>query len=137
MTKDKVISIYSDGGARGNPGPAGIGALLWQENKLVGQVKKYIGETTNNIAEYQAVYYGLEKAKSLKPAVVNCYMDSELVANQLNRQYKIKNVNLGPWFIKIWNLSQSFKKVNYYHIPREDNRGADKLVNQAIDERSK
>ncbi|MFC1663305.1 ribonuclease HI family protein [Patescibacteria group bacterium] len=134
---NKTISLYTDGGARGNPGPAGIGAVLWEGNKMIAQVKQYIGVTTNNIAEYHAVYAGLEKAKQLKVNVVNCFLDSELVVNQLNGKYKVKKTDLGPWFIKIWNIRQSFKKVTFKHIRRNENRGADQLVNQAIDEEFK
>jgi len=132
---DKKLQIYTDGGARGNPGPAGIGVVIWEGNKLIATYKKFIGETTNNQAEYQAIYYGLKKAKELGAKEVECFLDSELVVNQLNMKFKIKNQELGPWFIKIWNLRQSFRKVIFKYIPREENKEADKLVNQAIDNR--
>ena len=131
----KKIEIYTDGGARGNPGPAGVGVVVWQGNKLIGTYKKYIGQATNNQAEYQAILFGLQKAKGLGAQEVECFLDSELVVNQLNMRFKIKNEDLGPAFIKIWNLRQSFKKVNFTYIPREKNKEADKLVNQAIDEK--
>lgn len=126
--------IHSDGGARGNPGPAGIGVVLEfsGEKKFY---KKYIGETTNNQAEYQALLLGLEKAKSLGAEEVECYLDSELVVKQLKGEYKVKNKELAPLFIKIYNLSQGFKKVSYTHVFREKNKEADKLVNEAIDTR--
>lgn len=132
MTFQKV-QLFTDGGARGNPGPAGIGAVLWHGHELIGQYKKYIGKATNNQAEYQAILFGLEKAREAGAKQVECFLDSELVVNQLNMAYKIKNEALGPWFIKIWNLRQSFKKVTFTHIPREKNKEADKLVNEAID----
>ncbi len=134
----KKIIIYTDGGARGNPGPAGIGAVITDgenENNILGQYKKYIGKTTNNQAEYQAVVLGLQKAKELKAEEVEVRLDSELVCSQLNMKFKIKNKDFQDSFIKIWNLKQDFKKVVFKHIPREQNTLADKLVNQAINER--
>jgi len=154
----KNLKIYTDGGARGNPGPAGIGVIIKSKAcpersrriksqkpvlseveglKVVGGYSKYIGIATNNQAEYQAVVYGLERARQFKPEEVDVYSDSKLMVKQLNREYKIKNLKLGPLFIKIWNLQQSFKKVRFHYIPREKNKEADKLVNQAINKRSK
>jgi ribonuclease HI len=125
--------LNTDGGARGNPGPAGIGVVLKYENQIFN-LKKYIGPATNNQAEYQAVILGLEKAKELGADEVDVYLDSELVQQQLSQKYKVKNQDLGSLFIKVWNLAQSFKKVKYIHIYREANKLADKLVNEAIDE---
>lgn len=138
----KKIKIYSDGGARGNPGPAGIGAVLTtaeleKQFKNLGEYKKYIGETTNNQAEYQAIHLGLEKAKELGAEEVECFLDSELVVKQLNREYKVKDAGLAKWFVRIWNLKQCFKKVSFTHIPREKNKEADKLANEAMDENKK
>lgn len=138
IIKNKKIIIYTDGGARGNPGPAGIGAVLIDgedENKILGQYKEYIGETTNNQAEYAAVVLGLQKAKGLKPEEVEVRMDSELICSQINGTFKIKNPDFQESFIKIWNLKQSFKKITFKHIRREQNKLADKLVNQAIDQK--
>lgn len=129
----KHLEIYTDGGARGNPGPAGIGAVIWDGNKLVGTYSKYIGEATNNQAEYQAAILGLEQAKQLRAEELDFYLDSELVVNQLNRNYKIKDKALGLLFVKAWNLMVGFKSVKFHHIPRERNKDADLLVNQAID----
>lgn len=128
------LQIYTDGGARGNPGPAGIGVVVWEGNDLIGRYKKFIGEATNNQAEYEAVLFALQKVKGLEPDKVDIYMDSELAVNQLSRRYKIKNQELGSLFVKIWNLMIEFKKVEFHYIPREENKEADKLVNQAIDE---
>lgn len=131
---EKVI-LYSDGGARGNPGPAGIGAVVYDKNKkIIKKIAQYIGQATNNQAEYQALIAGLEEAKKVGAIEVDCYSDSELIVKQLNREYKVKNHGLGPLFIKIWNLSQNFKKINFHYIPREKNKEADELVNQAIDQ---
>jgi len=129
----KHLEIYTDGGARGNPGPAGIGVAIWDGNNLVGTYSKYIGEATNNQAEYQAVVFALGQAKRLKAQELDFFIDSEIVVNQLNRKFKIKNQGLGSLFVKAWNLMIGFKKVEFHHIPREENRGADKLVNDAID----
>jgi ribonuclease HI len=130
----KHLEIYTDGGARGNPGPAGIGVAIWDGNRLVGTYSKYIGEATNNQAEYQAVILGLEQAKRIKAEELDFYLDSELAVNQLNRQFKIKDPLLGSLFVKAWNLMVGFKKVAFHHIPREQNKGADMLVNKAIDQ---
>lgn len=131
--------IYTDGGARGNPGPAAIGVVV----KGPVEIKKYgeyIGQATNNEAEYQAVIFALKKLKQLvgkektkSEAEVEIHLDSELLANQLNGEYKIKEKNLQQLFLEVWNLKQDFKSAVFKHISREDNRGADKLVNQALD----
>ena len=130
---NKII-IFSDGGARGNPGPAGIGAVLYDENKkIVAEISQYLGETTNNQAEYKALIAALKEAKRLKAEELACYLDSELVVKQLNREYKIKNKDLAPLFLEVYNLSLSFKKISFIHIPREKNTVADNLANKAMD----
>ena len=135
-SKIERLKIYTDGGASGNPGPAGLGVVIYDDkNKIIVEISKYIGEATNNQAEYQALILALEKAKQLKAEEINCYLDSELVVKQINREYKIKDKGLGPLFIKVWNLSQNFKKINFHHIPREQNKEADKLAKKAIKER--
>lgn len=134
MENSKKIIIYTDGGARGNPGPAAIGVLVGNK----GYSEK-IGNTTNNIAEYKAVVFALKKAKHLlggkktKETEIEIRSDSELLVNQVNGEYKIKDKNLQPLFIEIWNLKQDFKNVAFEYIPREKNKEADKLVNQALD----
>ena len=127
------VTIFTDGGARGNPGPAGIGVVLKYEGKE-STFKKYIGEATNNQAEYQAVIFGLEKAREAGAKEVDVFLDSELVQQQLCQKYKVKNPDLAPLFVKVWNLAIGFKKIKYVHVRRSDNKGADKLVNEAIDE---
>jgi len=130
------VKIYSDGGARGNPGPAAIGAYIEDENgKKIKTISRYIGETTNNQAEYQALLAGLNYVKDLKPEEIKCYLDSELVVKQLNGEYKVKDPDLAEQFIKIWNLQHEFKKIEFIHIPREKNKKADMLVNVALDRR--
>lgn len=134
MNRFEHLICNSDGGARGNPGPAGIGVVLRAGDRVVGTYRAYIGETTNNQAEYQALFLGLTRAKELGARTVECLLDSELVTNQLNLKYKMKNKDLAVWFAKIWNLKQTFERVTFRHIPRDENAHADQLVNQAIDE---
>ena len=127
------LVIYIDGGARGNPGPAAIGVVAGQKS-----YQERIGSATNNVAEYKAAIFALKKAKQLlgkekSKSEVEIRTDSELLYKQLNGQYKIKNKELQPLFIEVWNLQQDFKKVKFIHIAREENRLADRLVNQALD----
>lgn len=135
MTYKKLI-IHTDGGARGNPGPAAIGVVVETDTgKLVKQYSEYIGEATNNIAEYRAVAKALQIAKGCGACEVDVFVDSELIARQLQGRYKIKNESLGKWFIKIWNMRQQFQRVDFHHIPRIKNKNADCLVNQALDKK--
>lgn len=136
MKYSKLI-IYSDGGARGNPGPAGIGAVIYDEEKnIVHEISEYLGETTNNQAEYRAVIAAIEKLKEFEVEELNFFLDSELVVKQLNGQYKVKNAGLAPLFVKIHNARQSFKKVTFCHVRREYNKEADALANKAMDRKS-
>ncbi len=128
------LIIYTDGGARGNPGPAGIGAAIYDDkHQPVAEVSQYLGVATNNQAEYKALIAALGKAQELGATELECYLDSELVVKQLNREYKVKNKDLAPLFLMIHNLSLSFKKISYRHIPRERNKEADRLANEAMD----
>jgi|SRR3989338_691875 len=139
MIKHHKLVIYTDGGARGNPGPAGCGAVIFDENgkSILATHKKYLGEQTNNFAEYSAVVLALEEAKKLGAEEIEFYLDSELVVKQMRGEYRIKNPGLGKLFIKIHNLKQRFKKITFRHVRREQNKLADKLVSQAIDEGSR
>lgn len=134
MSETKNLIIYTDGGARGNPGPAGIGIVICSTGGKCKKFSQYIGKTTNNQAEYRALIFALEKAKKLNPQKITCYLDSELVCRQLNGFYKIKNKALKPLFQKVEALASQFQDVNFLSIPREKNRQADKLVNKAIDQ---
>ena len=130
----KKLTIFSDGGSRGNPGPAGCGAIIYNEKKkIIAKLVKYIGKATNNQAEYKALILGLEKAKKLKVFDIKCYLDSELVVKQLNREYRVKDKDLEPLFIKIHNLTLGFKSVTFKHVRREKNKEADRLVNLVLD----
>ena len=131
------LFISTDGGARGNPGPAAIGVVIKNEKgDVLFAEGKYIGETTNNQAEYQAVVLALEKAQELGGTELHFNLDSELVVKQLKGEYKVKNQDLAVQFIKIWRLQQNFKKIDFQHVYREKNKEADDLVNQALGERS-
>ncbi len=131
--------IHTDGGARGNPGPAAIGITL--EGQDIGRKEygDYIGETTNNVAEYKAVIFALKKLKSLigsehaSQSSVLVHADSELLVRQLNGEYKIKEAGIQELFLQVWNLRLDFGQVTFVHVPREKNSHADKMVNQALD----
>ncbi len=132
--------VYTDGGSRGNPGPAGIGVVIANErNKAIKKYSHDIGVRTNNEAEYEAVIFALQKIRHLfgkqktKDLDVEIRMDSELVARQLGGKYKIIEENLFPFFIKIWNLRMDFGEIKFTEIPREKNREADRLANEAMD----
>lgn len=134
------ITIYTDGGSRGNPGPAAIGVYMIDEaNKIVKEVAEKIGNATNNFAEYQAVMRGLQVAKQqfgkkTKDIQFELKLDSELVKKQLNGEYQIKELGLVPHFIEIHNLRvASFPHLKLTHVPREQNKEADRLVNKALD----
>ncbi len=133
-TENKFL-IYTDGGSRGNPGPAALGAVVG--GKEYGE---YLGIMTNNQAEYLALVFALKKAKALlgktkaKQTDVEVRMDSELIVKQMNAIYKIEDEKLQPYFMQIWNLRLDFKSVTFKHIPRELNKAADRMVNKALDE---
>ena len=137
------IIIYTDGGSRGNPGPSAIGIVFTdQKGAVLKEYAQKIGRATNNEAEYEAVIYALQKAKLLlgkkkaKLTKIELKTDSELVAKQLNGQYKIRDRKIEQLFLKVWNLKIDFNEVMVKHIPRSENREADKLVNQALDSKS-
>ncbi|MFH1947513.1 MAG: ribonuclease HI family protein [Candidatus Magasanikbacteria bacterium] len=128
------LIIYSDGGARGNPGPAATGIVIKDEiGKTIDAFGEYLGEQTNNYAEYMALISGLRKAKELKANEVECLVDSKLVCEQLKCNWKVKEPTLQKLFVMAYNLSVGFKKVTYRHIPREKNKEADAEVNKVLD----
>ncbi|MFH0763902.1 MAG: ribonuclease HI family protein [Candidatus Omnitrophota bacterium] len=131
--KNKKVYIYADGGSRGNPGPAGIGVVILDEKKKrVKELSKYIGETTNNNAEYNALICGLEEALALKADEAVVYLDSELVARQITGVYRVKNEEIKPLFERALAALKGFKSFEIKHIDRSKNKEADKLVNKAI-----
>ncbi len=126
-------SLFTDGGARGNPGPAGIGGVL----TFAGRKKNFkecIGKTTNNVAEYKALIAGMLLARKNNVGELACYLDSELIVKQLKREYKVKSKDLKPLFDRTMKLSLEFNRISWEHVPREKNKQADKLVNEALDE---
>ncbi len=133
--------INTDGGARGNPGPAGVGFTIKDEKgKLLKESGAYVGETTNNWAEYEALVRALGELKKIVPkpkredAKIEVRMDSELAVKQLMGIYQIKDEPLQLQFMKVWNLRVSeFPNITFVHVPREENAEADKLVNAALD----
>ena len=131
---DERIIAYTDGGSRGNPGPAALGVVIGQK-----EYGEYLGIRTNNYAEYMAVVFALKKIKQLigkekaKQADVEVRADSELVVKQLNHQYKIENEDLQPLFFQVWNLMLDYGSVRFVHVFREQNKDADRMVNNALD----
>jgi len=128
------IEVFVDGGSRGNPGPAAVGFIINGK-----EYQEFIGETTNNVAEYKAIILALKKIKhllgkeKLKNTEIVINSDSDLVVNQLNGKFKILEKELMPLFIEVWNLKFDFPHLKFNYIPREENRRADELVNQALD----
>jgi ribonuclease HI len=128
------VQIYTDGGSRGNPGPAASGAVIKsQDGKILAEVMRYLGETTNNQAEYTAIVIGLEKAAELGAKEVSLFMDSELACKQLKGQYKVKNPEIAKRFAEVRALEHKFRRVRYSHIYRANNKEADALVNKCLD----
>ena len=132
-------TITADGGARGNPGPAAAGFTISGPGIAPVAHGEYLGETTNNVAEYTAAIRALAKLKSLlgsdhaKKARVVVMADSELVVKQMNREYKVKDADLMKLFVQLHNAMLDFGAVAFRHIPREKNRDADRMVNEALD----
>ena len=127
------LTIYTDGGARGNPGPAGLGVVMYAGGEIVKRHSRYLGKATNNQAEYRAVIDALEHAREMGAKEIDLVMDSELVVKQLNREYRVKDKDLGQLFVQVWNLTLGFSKFTVRHVRREQNKEADKMVNEAID----
>lgn len=152
------LTINTDGGARGNPGPAGIGVVIADEHqRITGRHKQYIGKATNNVAEYKALILALREAEKISntkfqisntpsplipppegegkgTVVLEIRMDSELIVRQMQGRYKIKEPTLKLLAADVLKLIKNFKTVSFQHVPREQNKEADKLVNEAIDE---
>jgi ribonuclease HI len=131
------LHIYTDGGARGNPGPAATGIVIKDEAGItVSAFGEYLGKQTNNYAEYMAIISGLKKAKELGATEVDCVADSKLVVEQLNRRWKVKEPTLQKLFIEAWNLMQQFKRVRISHVLRHKNKEADAEVNKILDNKA-
>ena len=126
------LEIYIDGASKGNPGPSGIGAVICRGGQTIKNISSYIGNTTNNIAEYTALIYALEEALMLKAENLKINTDSQLLYRQIKKIYKVKNPNIIGLYNQASHLISSFNQVSINNIPRENNRGADKLATQAI-----
>jgi len=131
------LVVYTDGGARGNPGPAGAGVVIYERDEKIGDAKQYLGERqTNNWAEYEAVEIALGRLleMGMKGRDIEFRLDSQLVVEQLSGNWKIKDVNLRQQATDIRSLLKDFGVVRFTYVPREQNKEADRLVNEAIDE---
>jgi ribonuclease HI len=131
----KVLRLYTDGAARGNPGPAGLGVVIEddQGTRLRG-LTRYIGTATNNVAEYLALIEGLTAIAAWKPDRVEVFLDSKLVVEQVRGNYKVKNAALAPLNRRVHELLRDLAEVEFSHVERAKNKGADALANRAIDE---
>ncbi len=131
----KRLVINTDGGSRGNPGPAAIGVFIKDadSSEVVFEHGGYIGETTNNIAEYKALLKAVETARDMGAVEIQVNMDSELIVRQMLGQYKIKQPALQELAGQVVKILKSFKKYSFTHVRREFNKEADALVNQALD----
>lgn len=139
---EKLI-VYTDGGSRGNPGPSAVGVVICNSNgQKIKEYSQKLGEiSTNNEAEYEAVIFALKKLKQLfgkdktRNLSIEFKLDSELIASQLNGDFKVSEERMQLLFMKVWNLKMDFGKISFKSIPREQNKRADALVNEALDGR--
>ncbi|MFH0827028.1 MAG: ribonuclease HI family protein [Candidatus Omnitrophota bacterium] len=128
------LEIYIDGASKGNPGPSGIGVVISREGETIENISRFIGTATNNVAEYTALIHALEKAQSLKAQALKINTDSQLLYKQVCKVYKIKSPNIRELYHQAQALMSGFKQVAIREIPREKNKGADKLATHAINE---
>ncbi len=134
-----IYTIHTDGGSRGNPGPAASGYVIEGDGMHAVHHGQYLGVATNNVAEYTAAILGLVRLKALigaeaaRGAHVRVMSDSELMVRQVNGEYKVKDANLKKLFVDLHNAQQDFGKVTFSHIRREQNQAADRMVNEALD----
>ncbi len=132
----KELEIYIDGASKGNPGPAGVGVVIAQDGQTIKNISVYLGDQTNNFAEYAALIFGLQEALVLRANVARVYTDSQLLFRQINSEYKIKSSNLIGLHQQARHLLSAFDHVEIKYIPREENGGADKLAKKAIKSRT-
>jgi ribonuclease HI len=136
VSEKTIAVIFADGGSRGNPGPSGCGAVIKagsEKGEILANLSKFVGITTNNVAEYTGLLIGLEKALAMGFSEVEVRMDSELIVKQIKGIYRCKNEGLIPLFNEAKRLQRQFKKFNIEHVRREYNKEADLLANQAMD----
>ncbi|HSL10571.1 MAG TPA: ribonuclease HI family protein [Actinomycetota bacterium] len=133
MTTDSVV-IHTDGAARGNPGPAGAGAVVTtRDGDVIAEIAEPLGDTTNNVAEYTAAILGLERAAELGATRVELRTDSQLLVHQLSGRYRVKASHLQPLHARVKELVASFERVRFVHVPRESNAEADRLANLGVE----
>jgi ribonuclease HI len=125
------LEIYIDGASQGNPGPAGIGAVFTRQGQVIKNMSVHLGIQTNNVAEYMALIFGLQEALIRRVKSITVYTDSQLLCRQVNKEYKIKNPNLFGLYSQAEHLLSAFDSVEVKYIPRDNNRGADKLAKKA------
>lgn len=130
----KSLEIYIDGASKGNPGHSGVGVIIESGGQVLKNISAYIGEATNNVAEYTALIYALEEALIMKAESITVNSDSQLLCRQLNKQYKVKHENIVVLYNRAVHLLGGFRHVLINNIPREENKGADKLADQAVKE---
>jgi len=131
----KKLRVYTDGAARGNPGPAGLGVVIEDDQGMrLRGLCRFIGTATNNVAEYLAVIEGLNAVSEWKPDRVELFLDSKLVVEQLKGNYRVKNAALAPLHARASKLMRALPEVEIRHVERAKNKGADALANRAIDE---
>lgn len=128
------FKFYIDGASKGNPGPSGIGVVICKDGSTIKNVASFIGNTTNNVAEYTALIYALEEGLLLKAEDIEINTDSQLLYRQIKKVYKIKSPNIIGLYNQAVRLMSAFKEVSIKNIPREENRGADKLATKAVKE---
>ncbi|HEY7347714.1 MAG TPA: ribonuclease HI family protein [Ktedonobacterales bacterium] len=128
------LILRTDGGSRGNPGPAGAGIVIENaEGKPLAQGRKFLGQMTNNQAEYHALILGLQAVTRYQPVAVQVFLDSELVVHQMNGRYQVKGARLLPLYQQVKQLAARLPAVQFAHVPRSQNRRADTLANAAMD----
>ncbi|MCZ6636483.1 MAG: ribonuclease HI family protein [bacterium] len=132
MTDPLEVTLHVDGASKGNPGHAGIGVLAESDGVTLTEFSDYIGQTTNNTAEYRALIKGLEIAQSLGAEAVSVISDSELIVKQINGSYRVKNASLRPLYQEARQRSDTFKSFQIRHVPRSENKQADRLANEGI-----
>jgi ribonuclease HI len=133
-----TLRLFTDGASRGNPGPAALGVVIEDDQGMrIRGLHRYIGVATNNVAEYHALIEGLKAVEQWKPDRLEVYLDSKLVVEQVNGNFKVKNPDLQALIKQVQDLRGRFPIVEFKHVEREKNRGADALANMALDERAK
>ena len=128
------LEIFIDGACRGNPGPAAVGVVIYQNGVILKKLSKCIGHATNNLAEYSALIYALQEALLLKAEEIQIHTDSQLMFNQLKGDYKINSPQLKELFTQVKELAGGFKKISFKQIPREKNQEADKLAGEVLNQ---